>query len=58
MQLCGQYTGSLIFLREVFVVIIEGDNVCEHAQHTVGAKEMFAGLESKASVFGQTTSVP
>lgn len=29
MLLRGQYKGSLMLLREVFVVIIEGDDVCE-----------------------------
>ena len=49
MLLRGQYKGSLMLLREVFVVIIEGDDVCESTQHKVGA-----GFKSKASTFDQT----
>lgn len=41
-------------LRDVFAVIIEGDHVCESTSHTVGDKSIFAGFESKTSMFDQT----
>lgn len=54
MQLCGQYKGSWILLRDEFAVIIEGDHVCESTLHTVGDKSVFAGFESTTSMFDQT----